>query len=227
VTDLNYHETRFAYDPRREVLWKTLCASYFGPMIRPEFHVLELGAGYAHFINNVRCAKRTAIDKWPELPRYVQAGVTARVGGVTDLEFLPDSSVDFVFASNLFEHLAQAEFSAVLDRLRAKLKRNGTLNILQPNYRLASREYFDDFTHISVYSDVSLCDFLQANGYRVLERHSGLLPLTVRSRWPVYPWLVRLYRASPWKPMAKQMFIRAEVAASEPKRTSFGGGHQS
>ncbi len=227
MNDLSYHETRFAYDPRREIVWKTLCASYFGPLIRPEFHVLELGAGYAYFINNVRCAKRTAIDKWPQLPRYVQAGVTARVGCVTDLDFLPDGSVDFVFASNLFEHLTQADFAATLDRLRAKLKSHGTLNILQPNYRLAYKEYFDDFTHVSVYSDLSLCDFLQVNNYRVLECHPGLLPLTIQSRWPVCPWLVRLYLSSPWKPMAKQMFVRAESCgkvSSNPERGEGGTG---
>jgi SAM-dependent methyltransferase len=143
------------------------------------------------------------------MPRYARGGVAARVGNATDLEFITDGSVDFAFASNLFEHLTQAEFAIVLSQLQAKLKPDGTLNILQPNYRHATKEYFDDYTHISVYSDISLCDFLRANGYRIIKCLPRFLPLTIKSRLPVMPWLIRLYLRSPWKPMAKQMLIRA------------------
>lgn len=207
-----YHETRFEYDTRRETLWKTLCDAYFNQLIRPDFHVLELGAGYAHFINNIRCARRSALDQWDGLPEFTAPGVETHIGSAVDLEFLPDASVDFVFASNLFEHLTQPEFAAVLAALRRKLKAGGTLNILQPNYRRAYREYFDDYTHVAVYSDISLCDFLRANGYRILVSYPGFLPFSLKSRFPVAPWLIRLYLRLPWKPMAKQMFIRAEKA---------------
>ena len=40
-----YHETRLAFDARREVLWKTLCAECFQRLIAPDACVLELGAG--------------------------------------------------------------------------------------------------------------------------------------------------------------------------------------
>jgi Methyltransferase domain len=212
VSDGGYHKTRFRPDRNREVLWATLCASVFQPLIQPEFHVLELGAGYANFINNIRCRARTAVDTWPELPRYVQRGVTARVGCVTELDFLPDASVDFVFASNLFEHLTQTQFADVLGQLGRKARSGATLNIVQPNYRRAYREYFDDYTHVTVYSDVSLCDFLEAHGWRVIECVPGFLPFSLKSRLPVRPWLIRLYLRLPWKPLAKQMFVRAEKA---------------
>jgi len=42
-----YHETRFHFDPRREVLWATLCDSYFQELISPDDCVLDLGAGYS------------------------------------------------------------------------------------------------------------------------------------------------------------------------------------
>src|ERR1017187_5210912 len=66
----SYHTTRLVYDRKREVLWAALCDHYFSRFIRPDHHVLELGAGYAHFINNVRCAVRTAVDLWPLMPNY-------------------------------------------------------------------------------------------------------------------------------------------------------------
>ena len=212
----SYHATRFAFDDRREVLWRALCEYHFNNLIRPEFHVLELGAGYGHFINNVRCSHKSAIDQWPGLTRYVKPPVNVAVGSVTDLSFVADGSVDFVFASNLFEHLTQQEFSAALTQVKQKLKPDGTLNILQPNYRLAFREYFDDYTHVSIYSDASLCDFLQANGFTVTESVPGFLPFSIRSSAaPVRPWLIKLYLSLPWRPLAKQMLVRAKLALSE------------
>ena len=38
------------------------------------------------------------------------------------------------------------------------------------------------------------------------------LPLTVKSRLPVWPPLIGLYLNSPFKPMGKQMFVRARPA---------------
>jgi SAM-dependent methyltransferase len=204
-----YFETRLTFDPRRERLWKTLCESYFSRLIGEDATVLELGPGYGHFINNVKCGRRLAIDSWEGFRDYLQPGIVAETGSVTDLEFVENDSVDFAFASNLFEHLTQDAFRLVLQQLRVKIRPGGTLNILQPNYRFCYDEYFDDYTHIAIYSDRSLCDFLNANGFSVESCHPRFLPLTVKSRLPVYPWLIRLYLASPVKFLGKQMLIRA------------------
>jgi hypothetical protein len=149
------------------------------------------------------------MDLWPGMLEHIQPGVEGHVGPVTDLAAIEDSSADFVFASNLFEHLPQSEFAKTLTALRAKMKIGATLNILQPNYRFAYREYFDDYTHLSVYSDRSLADFLEVNEFRVTEVHPRFLPLTIKSRFPVSSTLIRLYLALPFKPFGKQMLIRA------------------
>ncbi len=214
MNEKSYHETRFPFDQRREIVWRTLCGSFFNKLIQPDAHVLELGAGYGHFINNVHCGSKTAVDQWPGLLEHLQPNVKGHLGNVTDLGFIEDHSIDFVFASNLFEHLTQRDFAACLGEIRRKLRPGGTLNILQPNYRLAYKEYFDDYTHVSVYSDISLSDFLSANGFAVIESIPGFLPFSIKSSTgPVRPWLIKLYLASRWKPLAKQMFLRALVAA--------------
>jgi SAM-dependent methyltransferase len=203
------HEERLSCDARREVLWKTLCEACFQRLVPSEACVLELGAGYGYFINHIRCNRRIAVDKWPGFVRYVNSDVIAHVGEVTDLSFIADSSVDFAFASNLVEHLTQGEFAVVLEQLQKKLKPGGTLNLLQPNYRFAYKEYFDDYTHVAVYSDRSLVDYLESHGLRVIDCRPRFLPLTVKSRLPVWPFLIRLYLRLPYKPMAKQMLVRA------------------
>jgi len=207
---MSYHETRFTFDRRRDLLWKTLWEAVFSRLIRPDFHVLELGAGYGHFINHVRCAQRFALDQWEGFTDFLEAGVEPHVGDASDLDFVPDRSIDFAFASNLFEHLTKEELAATLEALKKKLRPGGTLNILQPNYRYAYREYFDDYTHVSIFSDRSLSDFLAAHGFRVIAAEPRFLPLTIKSRFPVSPLLIKLYLLLPFKPMAKQMFIRAE-----------------
>lgn len=211
VEIMDYHETRLPYDTKREILWETLCQYYFQSLVAPDACVLELGAGYGHFINNIRCAKRIAIDQWSGLKQYLAPDIVATIGSVTDLSSVEDGSVDFVFASNLFEHLTQDDFAVVLKQLRMKLAHGGTLNILQPNYRFAYREYFDDYTHVTVYSDRSLSDFLNSHGYRVIDCQPRFMPLTVKSPLPVWPILLQLYLAIPFKPMGKQMLIRAVV----------------
>ena len=207
----NYFDSRFTHDPRREVLWRTLCDYYFNALVRPGDCVLELGAGYGTFINHVSGRRRIAVDAWPGMLSHLHPGVEGHVGSVDDLSFVDDTSVDFAFASNLFEHLLQTEFAAVLTQLRRVLTERGTLNILQPNFYYAYRRYFDDYTHRTIYSHTSLCDFLQAHRFEVVECRRKFLPLTITSRLPVSPTLIRAYLSSPWKPLAKQMLIRARV----------------
>lgn len=206
-----YHDTRFAYDARRDVLWKTLCHAYFQRLVPSGGCVLELGCGYGGFINHIRAARRIAVDQWDGAAKFVSPDVELRIGDASDLAFVADGSVDFAFASNLFEHLTQDDLVRVLGQLRSKLKRGGTLNILQPNYRFAFREYFDDYTHRTIYSDRSLADLLTANGFRIIDCRPKFLPLTVTSGLPISPFLIRLYLALPVKPLGKQMLLRATV----------------
>ncbi len=203
-----YHETRFAPDARREILWKTLVRGYFDRLIPKDGCTLELGAGYAYFINHVRCRRKIAVDTWEGLRRCASTDVETLIQSACDLTGIEDGSVDFAFASNLCEHLTQDEFVLLLESVRKKLRPGGTLTLLQPNYRFAYREYFDDYTHVTVYSDKSLCDSLRAKGFRVLECRPRFLPLTLNSRLPVSTLLIRLYLLSPWKILGKQMLVR-------------------
>jgi SAM-dependent methyltransferase len=217
-----YHQTRLRFDPRREVVWKSLWRFHFRKLISPNDCVLDLGCGYGDFINNVVARRRIAVDLWEDFTQYIDGGVEAIIGSVTDLDCIEDGIVDFAFASNLFEHLSQDTGACLLAILRRKLARHGTINILQPNYRYAYKLYFDDYTHISIFSHVSMADFLKANGFTAFEIWPRFLPLTVKSRLPISPWLIKAYLASPIKPCAKQMLIRARVSQDYDQTTNLG-----
>ncbi len=213
MTAVDYHGSRLPEDKRRDVLWESLWAYRFRAMVRPTDCVLDLGAGYGNFINAVQARRRIAVDAWAGFPAYLAPGVEHHVGSVAELDFIDDGAVDFAFASNLFEHLTQADFSDVLAALRRTLASDGTLTIVQPNYRYAYREYFDDFDHKSIYSHVSLADFLVANGWEVFHVEPRFMPLSVKGRLPVNRFLIRAWLLSPVKPIGKQMLVRAR-----PKR---------
>lgn len=205
----DYHATRLAFDERRSVTWKALWRHFFSRRVQPDDCVLDLGCGYGDFINNVVARRRLAVDSWADMPRHMAPGVEPHVGTAWDLGWIEDGAVNLAFASNLFEHLTKDEIARTLELLARKMAPDGRLTLLQPNYRYAYREYFDDFTHVTVFSHTSLTDFLESLGWRVVEQRPRFLPLTVKSRLPVSEWLIALYLALPIKPMAKQMLITA------------------
>jgi hypothetical protein len=133
------------------------------------------------------------------------------VGSAVEVGSLVKGRVDFALASNLFEHLTQIELTNLLGGLRELLSPKGTLNVIQPNFAYAFREYFDDYTHVSVYTHVSLADLISANGFEVIEVQPRFLPFSIKSHLPVSESLIRAYLASPIKPLGKQMLIRARV----------------
>ncbi len=204
-----YHSTRFAHDPRRRLLWQTLVASVFQKEIPPDGVVLELGAGYGEFINAVKARRRIAVDRWPGMAQHLAPGVEPLITEITQLGGVADNSVDYVFSSNCFEHVPQTELIECLTQLQRKMKPGAVLTIVQPNFKYAFREYFDDYTHVAVYTAQGLCDLLAANGFRIRRCVPRFLPLTIKGRLPVSPLLIRLYLLSPFKPLAKQMLINA------------------
>ncbi|MBC7520159.1 MAG: class I SAM-dependent methyltransferase [Sandarakinorhabdus sp.] len=204
-----YHDTRLAMDPKRAKVWRALWRFWFSKRIGADDTVLDIGAGYGDFINAVHAKRRIATDLWPGLRDHAAPGVEVIIGSADEIAGVAPGSVDFAFASNLFEHLHQDAFAGVLARLRQLLSSRGTLTILQPNYRFAYREYFDDYTYVAVYSHISLADFLAANGRDVLEVHPRFLPLTIKSRLPTSELLIGAYLFSPVKPMGKQMLLVA------------------
>jgi SAM-dependent methyltransferase len=210
----DYHKSRFTADPRRDVLWQTLWRAFFRHRVPQNACVLDLGSGYGQFINNVVARRRIAIDSWPGFTAHLAPGVEAITSDITDLSAIEDGAVDFAFASNVFEHLTQSQLASVLLALSKKLAPAGTLTILQPNYRYAFHEYFDDYTHVAVWSHVSLADFLVANGFEIVELRPRFLPLTIKSKLPVWPVLIRAYLIMPIKPLGKQMLVVARVRRS-------------
>lgn len=211
-----YFDSRLKFDKKRLVLWSALWEYSLSSVMNGCTSILELGAGWCDFINSASATRRVAVDLWPGIVDAAAEGVEAHVGSAENLDFLEDQSIDAVFASNLVEHLTHEQFDAILAESHRVLTDGGKVVLIQPNFRLAYKRYFDDFTHVSMWSEVSLSDFLSSRGWQVEIAQARFMPFSVKSRLPVSRFLIRCYLASPFKPAAGQMLVVASKKHSEP-----------
>ncbi len=193
----------------RNKVWKVLCR-YLQKFVPENGTVLDLGAGYCGFINNIGAREKFALDRSDIIRRYAGKDVTALVQSCADLNNFSDNYFDAVFASNLIEHLRREETEQTLEHVRRILKPGGRLILLQPNFAYAYRNYFDDFTHQQIFTHVSIGDLLEVMGFFIERVFPKFLPFSMRSRLPTHPLLVSLYLLSPIKPLAGQMLVVAK-----------------
>lgn len=208
-----YHRTRFYYDRRRDIVWSELCKFLQPRYIPAHARILEIGAGYCHFINQITGREKHALDVFLELENFAAKDVVVHVQPCTSLASFNDGSIDVVLASNVFEHISRSELRTAIEEIWRVLQTGGKLIILQPNFKYCYRQYFDDYTHVQIFTHVSLSDFLKSHGFKILAAWPRFLPFSMQSRLPVLPLLVRWYLRFPFRPFACQMLIVAERPA--------------
>lgn len=207
-----YHAVRFPFDPRRAAVWRVICA-YLQRFVDPSGGVIELGAGYGEFSRFIDARRKLAMDLNPELTRHWDPSVEPLIQSALERWPLDDGSLSTVFASNFFEHFTVAEGEELLAEASRVVAPGGRIIVVQPNFRLEPRRYFDDYTHKAIYTDQSFADLLEANGWRVIHKEGRFTPFTMKSRLPTASWLVRLYLSLPWRPFAGQFLTVAEKPA--------------
>jgi ubiquinone/menaquinone biosynthesis C-methylase UbiE len=203
-----YFETRLAHNANRTKIWQHLC-KYLQRWIRTDADVLELGAGWCDFSNNVQARRVVAMDLDSTVARAAADHVEPVVGDCTDLGKFGDGEFDVVFASNLLEHLDRPAAGRLLSEAMRVLRPGGQLILLQPNFRLNPGRYFDDFTHVAIYTDQSLSDYLVAEGWQIKAVKPRFMPLTLKSKASGLTFVVPWYLRSPIKPLAGQMLVVA------------------
>ena len=194
-------------------IWEILCGHFFQQYVSPNDTVLDLGAGYCDFINNIQCREKLAVDLNDDTPSLAHANVTVHQASSTNLSFLADESVNVVFTSNFLEHLrTKEEALQTFNEVHRVLKKGGLFLILQPNIRHVGFEYWDFFDHHIALTDKSLIEGLLIKGFNIKRVISKFLPFTTKSKIPQHPLLVWLYLKVPliWWVMGKQSFLVAE-----------------
>lgn len=206
-----YYATRLVANPSRESLWRVLCR-YLQADVGVNGTVMELGGGYCHFINHIRAREKHVLDVYEGTREFATNGVQVHIQPCSELSDFETNHFDTVFASNLFEHLTRDELNSTLRGIHRIIRPGGRLLIIQPNFKDAYREYFDDYTHLLVFTDMSLCDLLVAHNFHIRKVFPRFLPFSLKSgRTPKPAWLLALYLKLPVKFLGGQMYIVAEV----------------
>ena len=169
--------------------------------------VLDLGAGYCTFINQVKAAEKHAVDVAEVVKEHAASDVATHLVPCHNMEGVPSDHFDVVFESFLFEHLTREELADTLAEILRVLRPGGRLIAAQPNFYYAYRQYFDDYTHRLVFTHRSMADCLAAAGFEIELVIPKFLPFSLRSSLPTARWLVKLYLASPFKPLSGNMLI--------------------
>ncbi len=197
-------------------VWKVIVQSFFQRWVRAGDVVVDLGCGYGEFLNFLRCGRRIGVDLNPDSQTHLDAGIEFHQKSVCDLSFLADNSVDFVFTSNLMEHLpGKREVEQMSREALRVLRPGGHFVMMGPNLRLLPGSYWDFWDHVVPITDRSLVECLENVNFDIVDCFPRFLPYTTRSSLPQSSWLVRLFLAMPWawRILGKQFLIRARKPA--------------
>ena len=201
---------------QKNKIWKVLCPDFFQKFFPLDAAVLDIGAGYCEFINNILCAKKFAVDLNEDTPSFASPEVKVVSTPSTDLSFLASDSIDRVFMSNFLEHLrTKQEVLQTFEEIFRVLKVGGKVITLHPNIRYLYMDYWDYFDHHVPLTDKSIAEGLEVVGFKVEISIDRFLPFTTKSKIPKHPVLVKLYLMFPfiWRFMGKQTLVIAEKTA--------------
>ncbi len=178
----SYYKVAYKFNPKNNILWREI-VQYLEKYIKSTDRVLDLGAGYCYFINNLEyCSSKVAIDISPELENYAKKTVATHVISYDVLDSYFQSEFDVVFTSNFFEHLTIEECRNSLRKISLVLKPDGKLIIIQPNFRYCYKDYFDDYTHKTIFDDKSMCQVLLDGQFKPIVVKPKFMPYTTRGQ---------------------------------------------
>jgi len=199
----------------KDRVWKEV-TRYLQRWVPADGRVLDVACDLGYFIRNIVAGERWATDL-RDVAASLGPGVRfVQVDGLSLSNAVPHDYFDVVFVSNYLEHLPnRGAVVAQLAEIRAVLKRDGRLIVLQPNIRYVGAAYWHFIDHHVALTDRSLTEAAIAAGFEVEHLIRQFLPYTTKSRLPRASWLVRAYLRVPlaWRIMGKQTLLIARPAA--------------
>ena len=210
---MNY-ERLYAYRFReidqdaRTAVWKEIAPHVHELMGSPS-HVLDPAAGRGEFIETISAQERVAVDEvaYPEADH--SSGVHRITSKIEDAE-LPAEHFDGIFVSNFLEHLpSQEAISQFLEKMHAATAPGGRIAIMGPNYRYASKQYWDMADHIIALTHLAIEEHLYTAGFEPERTIPRYLPYSFRGILPPSPALTRTYLKMPfaWRLLGKQFLV--------------------
>ncbi len=185
---------------------------YLSKYLNHDGSILDMGSGRGEFITQVKARNLYAIDLDENARNFLPPEVIFFNGGIEKLKNFQANSIDAVYASNFIEHLTIEDaiqfLQATLPLLKVTPER-GYLIVLQPNFRYSYKNYFDDFTHKTIFTHISMTSLLRFTGYEIVAREKKFLPYSLSSKKSFFSFLVGPYLKLRIRIFGGQMLIVA------------------
>jgi SAM-dependent methyltransferase len=197
----------------RDRVWRVLCSDYFSRHIPRDCAVLDLGAGWGEFSRNIEAREKYAIDLNPETGRRVEGFARFFHQDCSKPWPLADGALDVVFTSNFLEHLPdKGGVEATLREAHRCIKPGGRIVCMGPNIRLVPGAYWDFWDHHVPFTENSMAEVLELQGFAVREKIAKFLPYTMSGGREAPVAFVKAYLKLPiaWPFFGKQFLVVAD-----------------
>lgn len=179
--------------------------------------VLEIGSGRGEFINQVKAKEKHAVDLILPTVNALNADVIFHQIDLTKNNLDFNVKFDLIFSSNTLEHIDLTSVHSVIEKIGQLLETHGSLVLIGPNFQTAYKHYYDDPTHITALSHITLILICKKYGLTPRIVIPKFLPYTMQSslggpqfleRYPTLARiLLRLYLVSPYRPLSGQFAL--------------------
>jgi SAM-dependent methyltransferase len=194
----------------RDDIWKTLCGDFFGGYIPRNASVLDLGAGWGEFINNIEAGEKYAMDLNAASVEHLAPGIRFMQQDCSQPWAMEEGCLDVVFASNFFEHLPDKRHieRTVAEAYRC-LKNDGLLICMSPNMNCVPGAYWDFWDHHVPLTELSFAELLKMNGFAIERSVRRFIPYTMTTGFRPPVLFVRIYLHLPfiWPLFGEQFLV--------------------
>lgn len=205
------YESRFSsLENYRQNVWKILCKEYFQQYISENADVLELGAGWGEFINNIKASSKIAIDLNPATKTHLNKDIIFLQQDCSEDWQTNKSNLDVIFTSNFLEHLPSKEkIEKTIEQAYKCLKANGIIICLGPNIKFIPGAYWDFWDHNIPLTETSITELLKLKGFDIELCIPKFLPYSMSTGIKPPLFFIKLYLKFPlaWKLFGKQFLV--------------------
>tara|TARA_R110002095_G_scaffold181639_3_gene158909 strand:+ start:2622 stop:3290 length:669 start_codon:yes stop_codon:yes gene_type:complete len=194
----------------RKSVWQILCSDFFSKYVSSDARVLDLGAGWCEFINNVTASQKYAMDLNPDTEKRIAPGTSFLHQDCSAEWKLERESLDVVFTSNFLEHLPdKAGVTRTISQAYQCLAPGGCLICLGPNIKYLNGSYWDFYDHYVPLTELAVGELLQLEGFEVELSVDRFLPYSMSQGSAPPLFLLRWYLKLEflWRFAGKQFLV--------------------
>ena len=196
----------------RQKVWKII-TTFMQQFIPKNSTVLDLGAGWCEFINNIDAKNKIALDLNPDIFKMANRDITVTQQSSTIEWNINKPKIDVIFTSNFLEHLKNRDdIEKTLFYAHKNLKPNGLMILIGPNIKYTHGSYWDFWDHYIPLTEKSISEVLSLTNFKIIKCIPKFLPYTMSNSINPPSFLLKIYLRFPflWKFFGQQFLIIAQ-----------------